>query len=229
MKTNLLKTKTSSLLLFAIASTTHSEQAPEDFPMVKVSIFSMSPRTPTFLGTGGTEPAKLEIYSASVSEPIELKPPLYISIEDRSGKPISWDPGTSDRTEWVLILREKSSGELTLNALAAGRNDISPSSIILGNLMPYEIEMNFQDRNMIVAPSSFDSFKIKRSRLSLEARTIDLPYNCSISVGGLDLSSRYLLLVGPPHVQGSAVMTHRLLKIPTDLYEKQPELDSKLQ
>lgn len=225
MKTKLLRLSYIALLFLHLADSVHAESPPVDSITVKVAVYSMDPGEPLFFRTDETEFAELKTFSASVSDPVEVKPPLFLSTDKDAANPIRWVPQGSDQAEWVLVIGKDTNGHSQSIAFPAGKADLPASSLILGNMTPHAVVTNYRTSKQTVAPYSAESLQLESNRLAIEANSLELPYQLTVSVEGLDTDSRYILLIGPPHVRGSAIMTHRLIKLPTNLYDNKLEFN----
>lgn len=191
-----------------------AESSAPEYAIQQIAVYSLQPGKPAFISTVDTPAKELSVYNATLSEWIEVGPPVYFSYDQNSSESSAWVPSSQDSHEWVIILNQGVDGRPHVAAFP--KNKSEPASLLIGNLMPHAIQTTYGEREQNIDPFSFESLPLRNSRFSLEARTAGLPYHCSISTSGIDPATAYLLLIAPPHVKGSPIMTHRMVKIPSE-------------
>jgi len=206
-------------LLFSLSAAA-ADSSVAEYPPVKISVYSIHPNSPTYLASSQQGAEQIPFYSGSVSEWIEVIPPITFSTDLKSGPKSSWVPSIPGIDKWIIILSGDSgeNGKLHLMTLPATKSSIPNSTLVLGNLMHEQINGEYNGHGFILKSQTFEIEKLRSNRISIDARTVTTPYYCNIMIPNIEAERRYLLLMAPPHVKGSAMMMYRLVKIPDSLY-----------
>lgn len=198
-----------------------AQQDTVEYPPIKISTYSLYSNSPISLEQSDRPLEPIPINKAILSEWIEVTPPLSFITETQERSKTAWIPSDPNISNWILVLSHEINSEetLTVSAIPATESTLPNQTVSIGNLMHKALSGTFNGKEFRIGASAFTTLKLRKSPFTFDAQTLEGPYHCSISIPEQKTEARYLFLLAPPHIKGSAQMTHRLVKIPNSHYE----------
>ena len=160
-------------------------------------------------------PIGVQLYSSSLSQEIEIIPP--ITIHDKISKTsTTWTPKPDSITkEWTLLIdpRSKLEGSPWLVAIPTQNSSSEKRELTVVNLTNHTFEGTINSQEFELTPKAFSTQEIPDSKLSIKLNSIDSLHYSQTTLSEINSIGHHLLIVSEPYLENSAMLLHRMVQL----------------
>lgn len=206
-----MKYLSASVFLFLSASICFAE-APKEHTPIEVSAYDISGKHSLSIVCSTDEKLDLPLFSGALSSWHTVTPPINISTGEDSTA--TWAPPEEAESEkWILVShQDPKTKELKIQAFPAESIIRSKGTLFLVNLTSLELKGLNSSGELWLKPYDQTFLKTSRSNVSVQLKATNSPHYSQVSLSELEADQSYLLLYTYPHIQGSALLSHRLVR-----------------
>lgn len=200
-------------LLFILIATVCSATKPNSLEPIQIAAYDMSGND-SLLATSITgDSLELPTFSGVLSDWHTVVPPVRMSPSENTDNFTIWSPENETTSEkWILITyKDQNTDEQRVRAFPAESLIRNESTLFLVNLTSLELKGLSNGGEVRLKPNGLTFLDNPRSNVSVRLTATESPHYTQVSLSDLDTDQSFLLIFSYPHIQGSALLSYRLI------------------
>lgn len=208
------------LLACFISQLDAETSAANEYAPVKVSFYKLHSSDTLTLKTVANGNIEVTFFNASVSDSLEIIPPLYVK-SSKSTVPAVWAPRSKETGgDYILIISpsSKENSYPKILPIKADSTRIPQSSLLVANLNDQVLDCSYNGADFVSHPLTVTTLAKETDKLSFQAKGTKLSLYTNITMTEIEKNQRQLLILSSPHVKWSSTLSHRLVRISKELF-----------
>lgn len=203
-------------LLFILTASICSANEPDAQKPIDIAINDLAGNHSLLVTSSTGDALEVSTYSGALSKWNTVTPPIKISSIEVPEISTIWAPDSEATSEkWILITyQDTKTKEQKVRAFPSESILRSESTLFIINLTSLELKGRSGGGELWLKPYGQTFLETRKPNVSVQLKATESPHYSQVSLSELDADQSFLLLFTYPHIQGSALLSHRLVRLP---------------